>query len=180
MKLAAVYKYEAPEAPVELRTATQDRRQADRRRRKADKTWYKENENRRESERRAAQRRAPVITIAGKEGTPATVATAPNGMTHYLYRELGDYHAADRLVEWAAQMTSDGTLWLGFPTSWNPDVITWMPTESFNQLMNIHDAIVESPLAQRKAGNMGNRQIVVPMDAEIAGLQGKGPANRRR
>lgn len=134
----AVYEYEVPEdLPEEQRTAERDRRQA------LPSNFWKQPEN----DRRKEQRRK-VIDIPEKEGTPVTVLTYRNGMTFYVHRDGRDWDACRRLTEWLEEQLHKDVAFVSLPASSMPELgNVSIPIQTIQELLNIHDEVVKSPLA---------------------------------
>jgi hypothetical protein len=163
------YEYVAPPAPEERRVA--DRRMAG----SGGQLWLsvKGNVNRRVEDRR----KSSVIFIPEKEGTPVTVLTYSNGMTFYMKREAWDWDAARRVTEAIEDFLYGMEGFMAFPPSSMPDLgHVPIPRKTLETLLNIHDEVVQSPLAIRH--RYGQRVIVAQPGDKV--IQGHGPGKRRK
>jgi hypothetical protein len=117
------------------------------------------------------------IEVPEREGTAVTVLTHENGMTTYIYREIWDDTAADRLAEFVNAWLNSDEHFLGVPNSERRESMAWIPRRTWETLLHIHDAVVQSPIAVHKTAG---RRIVVPMGDGTASIPVHGPGKRTR
>jgi hypothetical protein len=104
------------------------------------------------------------IDIAEMKGQPTTILTYENGITAHLYREAHDWGAAERYAEaisiWLRDYP-DGAF-LGLPPAAMKDDPIWLPRHTLLRMLNLHDNVSTSPLAEERVGRKGGSRIVVP------------------
>jgi hypothetical protein len=115
------------------------------------------------------------IEVPEKEGTSVTVLTYHNGMTFYAHRVWHDWDAARRMAMAIEEFLDTSYYMFGVEPSSMPEKgRVYIPRKTIETLLNVHDEVVQSPLARPQSGG---KRIIVPGPNDIIA---HGPGKRRR